>query len=66
VEVTRAGRTTRHELSVTSGTLVRSVLREIGQRAEGSAALVDDTPIPLDTPISAPIRLVVVPTFSGG
>jgi sulfur carrier protein ThiS len=45
---------------------VRSALRSLGHFPEGSAVLLEDVPIPLDTPIDGPVRLVVVPTFSGG
>lgn len=51
---------------VAPGTAVRTVLRNCGHAPEGSAVLVDGTPIPLDTRIEAPTRLTVVPTFSGG
>lgn len=66
VEVTRAGRVDRHELTVEAGVPIRVVLRKIGQAPEGSAVLVDDTPVPLDRTIDGPTRLTVVPTFSGG
>jgi sulfur carrier protein ThiS len=45
---------------------VRTLLRELGHAAEGSAVLIDGVSVPLDTPIETPTRLVVVPTFSGG
>jgi sulfur carrier protein ThiS len=51
---------------VPPGTAVRAVLRDLGHAPEGSAVLIDGTPVPLDTPIEAPTRLTVVPTFSGG
>ena len=66
VEITRAGEIARHRLRVAPGTLVRAVVRQVGLAPEGSAVLAEDTPIPLDTPIEGPVRLVVVPTFSGG
>lgn len=66
VELTRGGSVDRRELSVPAGTLVRSALRSLGQAPEGAAVLVDETPIPLDTPIDRPMRLTVVSTFSGG
>jgi sulfur carrier protein ThiS len=66
IELTRGGSVRRVELTVPIGTPVRTLLREVGQRAEGSAVLIDDTPVPLDTPVEGPVRLVVVPTFSGG
>ncbi len=66
VELTRAGRVELRELEVPSGTLVRAMLRAVGQRGEGCAVLVDGTPIPLDTPLTGAVRLTVVPTFSGG
>ncbi|HEV8050647.1 MAG TPA: MoaD/ThiS family protein [Thermoplasmata archaeon] len=51
---------------VRPGTPVRTLLRELGHAAEGSAVLIDGVSVPLDTPIETPTRLVVVPTFSGG
>ncbi len=66
IEVTRGGSVERRSLEVAPGTLVRTALRSFGQAPEGSAVLVDDRPIPLDTPIDAPVRLTVIPTFSGG
>jgi sulfur carrier protein ThiS len=66
VEVARGGRSSHHRLEVLTGTLVRTALKQLGEAPEGSAVLVDDTPIPLDTPLEAPTRLLVVPTFSGG
>ncbi len=66
LEVARAGRSIRHRLEVPPGTLVRAALKQIGEAPEGCAALLDEVPIPLDTPLEAPTRLVVVPTFSGG
>jgi len=66
VEIARAGRVDRRELRIPRGTLVRAALKQVGQAPEGSAVLVDETSVPLDEPILAPTRLVVVPTFSGG
>ena len=66
IELTRGASVARHEVRVARGTPVRTLLRSLGQAPEGSAVLVDDTPIPLDTPIEGPTRLTVVPTFSGG
>ncbi len=66
IEITRAGSVERRALSVAPGTLVRTALRAVGQAPEGSAVLVDDEPVPLDTPIDRPLTLTVVPTFSGG
>ncbi len=66
VEVARAGRSTVRSERVVAGTLVKELLRRMGQAPEGSAVLVDGRSVPLDTPLSDPIRLVIVPTFSGG
>jgi len=66
LELTRAGAVERREISVVAGTLVRAALRAIGQAPEGAAVLLGETPIPLDTPIDGPMRLTVLPTFSGG
>ncbi len=66
VEVARAGRTATSRQLVAAGTLVREIVRAAGEAPEGSAVLHEDVSIPLDTPVTAPMRLVVVPTFSGG
>jgi len=66
VEVTRGGSVERRRIRVAPGTLVRAALRATGQAPEGSAVLVDEVPIPLDTPIDRSLRLTVIPTFSGG
>ncbi len=66
VEVARAGRSQRYRRLVPAGTLVKQLVREVGESPEGSAVLVDGVSIPLDTPLTAPTRLVLVPTFSGG
>ncbi len=66
VELTRGRSVDRRTIEVPSGTLVRVALRGLGQAPEGSAVLLEDVPIPLDTPIDRPMRLTVVPTFSGG
>jgi sulfur carrier protein ThiS len=66
VEVVRAGRSQLHSLELPSGTLVRAAVRAVGLSPEGAAVLVDDTPVPLDLPLDRSLRLIVVPTFSGG
>ena len=66
VEVARAGRSTLHAVPAEAGTLLRDVIRHVGQAPEGSAALIDGIPVPLDTPLERSVRVVVVPTFSGG
>jgi sulfur carrier protein ThiS len=66
VEVTRGGSVERQRIRVAPGTLVRAVLRSTGHAPEGSAVLVNEVPIPLDTPIDRSVRLTVIPTFSGG
>ncbi|MGA8543245.1 MAG: hypothetical protein WB947_06910 [Thermoplasmata archaeon] len=66
LEVTRGGSVERHRLHVAPGSLVRAALRATGVPAEGSAVLLDDVSIPLDTPIERSVRLTVLPTFSGG
>ncbi len=66
VEVVRGGTVVRRRIRVAPGTLVRAALRRTGNSPEGSAVLVEEVPIPLDTPIVGPMRLTVVPTFSGG
>jgi sulfur carrier protein ThiS len=66
LEVVRSGRTRRARYDVPPGTLVRDVLRKAGESPEGCAVLDGETPLPLDTPIDRPLRLTVVPTFSGG
>ena len=66
LEVTRGGSVEQRTLWVAAGTLVRTALRSAGHAPEGSAVLIAEVPIPLDTPIDRPVRLTVVPTFSGG
>jgi sulfur carrier protein ThiS len=66
VEITRGAGVQRRRLDVPVGTPVRAMLRRLGQAGEGSAVLVDDTPVPLSAPIERPTRFVVIPTFSGG
>ena len=66
LEVTRGSGIRRRRLRVPRGTPVRTVLLSVGLAPEGSAVLVDDMPVPLDLPIEESVRLVVVPTFSGG
>ncbi|MGB6443436.1 MAG: hypothetical protein WBF81_09100 [Thermoplasmata archaeon] len=66
VEIARGGAVDRRRIRVASGTLVRTALRAVGQAPEGCAVLVAEVSIPLDTPIDRPLRLTVVPTFSGG
>jgi len=41
-------------------------VRQVGLAPEGTSVLVDGVSVPLDLPIERPVRLVVVPTFSGG
>jgi sulfur carrier protein ThiS len=66
IEVTRAGKVQHHLLHVATGTRVREAVRQVGLAPEGSVVLIDDTPVPLDLPLDRSVRLVVVPTFSGG
>ena len=66
VEVVRARGSQVHARTVRAGTLVKELVRSVGEAPEGSAALVDGMSVPLDTPVDRPLRLVVVPTFSGG
>jgi sulfur carrier protein ThiS len=66
LELTRAGSVDRRTVHVPLGAPVRAALRAAGQAPEGCAVLVGEVPIPLDTPIDGPVRLVVVSTFSGG
>ena len=66
VEVARAGRSSDHAREVAPGTLVKEVVRSVGEAPEGCAVLIDGVSVPLDTPLDRPVRLVVVPTFSGG
>jgi len=66
VEIARAATSAHHAVEVPRGTLVRDVVRSLGVSPEGCMVLVEETPVPLDTPIDAPTRITVVPTFSGG
>jgi sulfur carrier protein ThiS len=66
VEVARAGRSTVRTFTVPVGTRVRDVIRHVHEAPEGSVALRDGASIPLDTALDRSVRLVVLPTFSGG
>ncbi len=66
LEITRSSSVRRRRIRVPLGTPVRAALRSAGLAPEGSAVLVEDTPIPLDMPIDRPLRLTVISTFSGG
>ncbi len=66
LEMTRAGTIECYRISVPRGASVRVALRAIGAPAEGSAVLLEDRSIPLDTPIDRPTTFTVVRTFSGG
>jgi sulfur carrier protein ThiS len=66
IEVARAARSESRVVYVPPGRHIRDAIRAAGLAPEGVAVLVDDTPVPLDEPIVGPVRLTVVPTFSGG
>ncbi len=66
VELVRGSGARELTRSVLPGTAVRALLRELGEAPEGSAVLIDGVSIPLDTPLDRPVRLTVIPTFSGG
>ena len=66
LEVVRAGHSEFHTLRVSKGTLLRVVIRSIGQSVEGSAVLSGNRPVPLDLPLEKSGRFLVIPTFSGG
>jgi sulfur carrier protein ThiS len=66
IEVARAGQSRHHTVDVAPGTPVREAVRRVGLAPEGTSVLLDGAPVPLDEPIVGPVRLVVVPTFSGG
>jgi len=64
--ITRGRGVEARAVRVAPGTTVRAALRAAGQAPEGCAVLLGGQPIPLSTPLVGPVRLVVVPTFSGG
>ena len=66
VEVARAGRRSEQVVTVPVGALVRDVIRHAHQAPEGSVVLIDGVSVALDTPLERPVRLLVLPTFSGG
>jgi sulfur carrier protein ThiS len=66
VEVGRAGRTVLRTVVLARGRPVSDAVREVGEAPEGCAVLVDGTSIPLDTPVEGPLRITVLPVFSGG
>ena len=65
-EIARAERSQHRSVTVAVGTPLRNALREIGQAAEGCAVLNGEFSVPLDLPLVGPMRLTVLPTFSGG
>ena len=54
------------EVAVPVGTPIRVLLRSLGRAPEGSAVLRGEQPLPLDEPITEPMELTVLSTFSGG
>ncbi len=66
LEVLRAGHGEVFTRRVPSGTLLRSVLRSVGQATEGAAVLRGERPVPLDLPLERDEEFTVIPTFSGG
>jgi sulfur carrier protein ThiS len=66
VEVARGPSPSVQVRAVAPGTRVKELVRSVGEAPEGSAVLIDGVSVPLDTPVDRPVRLVVVPTFSGG
>ena len=66
VELVRARGSVVRSQTVARGTLVKELVRAVGQAPEGAAVLVEGVSVPLDEPVDRPMRLVVVPTFSGG
>ena len=66
VYVARGAARPSQRRTVRAGTPIKELLRSLGEAPEGSAVLVDGVSVPLDTPLDRAVRLVVVPTFSGG
>ncbi len=66
VEWTPRHRAPGRTVEVASGTTVRTLLHSLGEHPEGVAVFVADRSVPLDLPITAPLRLTIVRTFSGG
>ncbi|HLM91459.1 MAG TPA: thiamine biosynthesis protein ThiS [Thermoplasmata archaeon] len=66
IDVARAGRHSVESVTVPEGSLVRDVIRHAHQAPEGSVVLIDGLPVPLDTRLERSVRLLVLPTFSGG
>ena len=66
VEVARAGPTTVRSLTVPVGTLVKELVRAVGESPEGCAVLVEGVSQPMDLAVRTPAHFVIVPTFSGG
>ena len=54
------------KLSLARGTPLRSILRDLGMFAEGTALWWDGEPVPSDFPIPGPGTRDIVSTFSGG
>ncbi len=64
--ITRGGSVETHGVEVEAGATLRAALRALGRPPEACAVLDGETPLPLDTPVTADRRLTLVPTFSGG
>jgi hypothetical protein len=62
----RAAQSSERVIEVPSGTLLRAAVHLVGHSPEGAAVLDGETPLPMDTPLTEPVRLTLVPTFSGG
>jgi len=66
VEIARAGLAECRRLELPVGSRVADAVRAVGLSPEGTAALLDDRPVPMDEPLAGVRHLLVVPTFSGG
>jgi len=66
IELARGSRVTERTLTLPEGTLVRAAVRAAGYSPEGCAVLLDGVSVPRDLPLVGPLRLTIVPTFSGG
>jgi hypothetical protein len=65
-EIVRGGRSSLAKVWVARGALLRTAIRLAGHSPEGSAVLDGEVPLPMDSPITASCRYLLIPTFSGG
>ena len=66
VEIRRGGKLDTQRIELPENSSLRELVRAVGHSPEGTAVLIEGTPVPLDTAVSDGLRVVVIPTYSGG